>query len=111
MGYRLNSEDSIPNPNNPMHKGKKLFSNASFTSFNDLPDPLKERLEKCAKQVTDILSDSMESKVCDPSFKDIDPQHVYMACMVEFMAHLQIMVNDLFEVSALLVSQLNSDDD
>jgi hypothetical protein len=34
-----------------------------------------------------------------------------MACMVEFMAHLQIMVNDLFEVSALLVSQLNSDDD
>ena len=107
MGFRFNSE-----PNNGFEpKGNKKLTNAPMTSFNDLPDQLKERLEKCAKQVTDILSDRMESKVDSPEFKGIDPQHVYMACMVEFMAHLQIMVNDLFEVSALLVTRLNSDDD
>jgi len=111
MGFRFNSEDFVPNNDfKPKPKGSKKLTNAPMTSFNDLPDQLKERLEKCAKQVTDILSDRMESKVDSPEFKDIDPQHVYMACMVEFMAHLQIMVNDLFEVSALLVTQLSDDD-
>jgi hypothetical protein len=107
MGFRINSNGSSPENTG---KGKD-FTNAPFTSFGDLPTALQERLEKCAKQVTDILTERMKSKVGDPNFKDIDPQHVYMACMVEFMAHLQIMINDLFEVSALLVTQQHKEND
>ena len=62
MGFRFNSEDFIPN-NDFKPKGSKKLTNAPLTSFNDLPDQLKERLEKCAKQVTDLLSDRREAKV------------------------------------------------
>ena len=95
MGYRFadGKDGDIPLD---FKKAKGL------SSFSELPPEMRKRLDSAAQQVSSVINASMESKAGLPEFSDVAPEVLYKACMVEFMAHLQVMINDLFEICAVM---------
>ncbi len=72
------------------------FNASILTDFNEFPPEHLERIQVLSLRIASIISKRMASKMEEAGKEGVDdPTHLYMACLVEYLAHMQVSFNDL----------------